>query len=47
MVSHHPTEFGGHGDCGSGDIMVLVWHMILQENVLKGIFNFMGSTPLR
>ena len=24
MVSHHPAKFGGHRDCGSGDMMFLV-----------------------
>ena len=24
MVSHHPTEFIGNGQCGSGDIMFSV-----------------------
>ena len=24
MVSHHPAKFGGHGHCGSGDVMFLV-----------------------
>ena len=24
MVSHHPTKFGDHRHCGSGDIMFLV-----------------------
>ena len=23
MVSHHPVKFGGHGHCGSGDVMFL------------------------
>ena len=24
MVCHHPERFGGHRQCGSGDIMFLV-----------------------
>ena len=24
MVNHHPTKFGGHRHCGSGEIMFLV-----------------------
>ena len=24
MVSHHPAKFGGHRDCGCGDIIFLV-----------------------
>ena len=24
MVNHHPAKFGGHRQCGSGDIILLV-----------------------
>ena len=24
MVRHHPAKFGNHGDCGTGNIMLLV-----------------------
>ena len=24
MVRHHPAKFGDHGDCGTGNIMLLV-----------------------
>ena len=41
-VSHFPARFGGHTHCGSEDIMVLVCHVILKENVLKGSCDFMG-----
>ena len=30
-VSQQPATFGGHKDCGSGDIMILVCYMILQD----------------
>ena len=33
--SQHPTKFGGHRDCGSGEIMVLVCHMISQDHMIK------------
>ena len=35
-VTCHPTKFGGHSHCGSEDIMILVYHVILQEHVIKG-----------
>ena len=35
MVSHHPAKFGGHGHFDSGNITVLVCHVILQGNVIK------------
>ena len=35
MVGRHPARFGDHDCCGSGDIMVLVCHIILQEHLTK------------
>ena len=35
MVSHYPAKFGGHRHCDSGDIIVLVCHVISQEYVIK------------
>ena len=29
-VRHYPEKFSGHRHCGNADIMVLVFHMILQ-----------------
>ena len=34
-VSHHPTEFCGFRHCGSGDILVLVCHVVLKDHVIK------------
>ena len=34
-VSHHPTKFCGFRHCGSGDIMILVCHVILEDHVIK------------
>ena len=48
MVNHHHSAmFGGHRHCGSGDIMVLVFHVILQEYVIKRLLEFMGRIPSR
>ena len=33
---YHPSRFGGHRHCGSGD-MILVCHVILQDHVIKGL----------
>ena len=33
-VSYHLATFGGYRRCGSGDIMILVCHMILLDHVL-------------
>ena len=34
--SYHPTKFGGHRHHGSGDILVLVCHVILLDHVING-----------
>ena len=34
MVSHSPDKFGGHNHRGSGDIIVLVCHVIPQDQVI-------------
>ena len=31
MVSHQPDKFGGHGHCGTGDILFSVCHVFLQD----------------
>ena len=44
MLSHHSANFGHHGNCGSGDIKVLVSHMILQDHAIKNSSSVMGSS---
>ena len=44
MLSHHAANFGHHENCGSGDIKVLVSHMILQDHAIKNSSNVMGSS---
>ena len=39
-----PAEFGGHRHCYSGDIMILVCHVI---HVIKGSCDVMGRSPSR
>ena len=39
-VSHHPTKFGGHRDSASGDLIVLVCHVILLDHVIKELCDF-------
>ena len=46
MVSHHSTKYSGPGHhCGSVDVMVLVCHMILSENLIKESCDLMGRSP--
>ena len=35
-VSHHPVMLVGHRHCGSGDMLDLVCHVIMQDQELKG-----------
>ena len=45
-VYAHPVRFCGHSYCGSGDIIVLVCHIIPQDQVTQGLSN-MGGTHQR
>ena len=45
VLSYHPAEFGGHRHFVSGDIMILVCHVILQDHVIKGSCDFMSWSP--
>ena len=35
MISHNPAKFSGNRHRGSGDIIVLICNIILQDNVIK------------
>ena len=43
MASHQVAKFGGHKHSSSGDIMILVYHVILQDHMIKGLSDFMGK----
>ena len=47
MVSRHLAKFNDHRHRGNGDIMVLVCHVILQEQMMKGLYDFIGGSPLQ
>ena len=42
MLNHHPAKFGGYKQCGDGDIMALVFHMILEDHMIKGSSDFIA-----
>ena len=42
-----PTKFVGHKHCCSGDILVLVYHVTLQDHVIKGRCHLMGRSQSR
>ena len=44
-MSHHYAKCGGHRHCSSGDIMVLVCHVIMKDHMIKGWRNFIGENP--
>ena len=41
-VNHHPVKCGGHRNCGSGDLMILVCHVISQDYVIIWSCDFIG-----
>ena len=46
-VDYHPAKFDSHRYCSSGDMMILVCHVILQDHVIKGACDFMDRSPSR
>ena len=46
-MSQQPAKFVGHGQCGSGDIMVLVCYVSSRDHVIKGSCDYMGRSPSR
>ena len=47
MANHYSTKHGDHRHCGSGEIMVLVSHVISQDLVIEGSSDFMGENTSR
>ena len=46
-MSYHLAKFGGYRHCGSEDLMILVCHVILQDQVIKDSCDFMDKSPSR
>ena len=44
MASHQVVTFGSHRHCNSEDIMFLVCHMVVQDHVIKELYDFMGRS---
>ena len=42
IVCNHPANFGGHRHYGSGDKMLLIYHMTSSDHVFKELYDFMG-----
>ena len=45
-VSYHPVTFGGYKHSGSRYVMVLVCHVISEDQVITRSCNFMGEGVL-
>ena len=45
MVSYHPAKFGGYRHCTSGDRIILVYHMISHDHMIKESWDFMSKSP--
>ena len=39
-------KFGGHRHCGSENVMVLDYHLISKNCVMKGLYDFIGGGEL-
>ena len=46
-VGQHPAKFGGQKHTDSGDVVVLVCHVIFQDQVVKGSWDFTGMSLSR
>ena len=47
MASHQFAKFGGHRHCDSENIMILGYHVISQDHIIKGSCDFIGRNPSR
>ena len=46
-VIHHRIKFSSHRNCSSGDMMVLFYHLISKDHMIKRSCDFMGKTSSR
>ena len=47
LITHHFAKVDGYRACGSRDITYLIFHVTLQDHVIKGSCDFMeGSSSL-
>ena len=44
-VFYYPTKFSCHRHCDSGDIIVLVCHVISKNHVIKRLGDFLDRRP--
>ena len=46
-ASQYLTKFGGNRDCGSDDVIVLVFHVISQDHLIKESYDFIVKSLSR
>ena len=44
-MSYHPAKFVAHSHYGSGAIIILVFHVVAQNHLIKRLCDFIGGTP--
>ena len=44
-LSYHPTKFRGHRHFDSVNVMVLAYHVMSQDHVMRGSCDFMRYHP--
>ena len=46
-MCHHPDKFGSQRHCVSGDVIFLIYHIVLQDHLIKGSSDFMARSLLK
>ena len=46
-MCYHPEKFNSQRHCVSGDIIFLIYQVILQDHIIKGSSDFMARSLLR
>ena len=47
MVSHHLNKFDRYGRCGSLNVIILFFHVILEDHVTKEPSNVIGKSRFK
>ena len=46
-MSYHPVKFCGHKHSGNREITIFVCHMILEDQVIRALYNLLVRGPSR
>ena len=47
MVIHHLAKFDDHRHTGSGDMIILTFHLTLKDQVMKASYDFMVKSSTK